>query len=224
MIYCVEQSIQKTLEYLDSETIQGDLKKVRALLALSLFLHTFSALPCLVVFKQFTIRHWLQFKSQGQKLVTKLREEEVKFLKLSCWRTICHRLLSAASSPCITTRTTSTVFLEQFLGASCFAPYIGINHNEQSGKKFVNRKIRRKSCCSGKFSVVMIRLTGSLTSSGSVYLTTRNDTPPPDDVLSSHNSTTSPRVALLHWLQQSHNQQTLEPGVCRSRTFMNVSG
>ena len=39
----------------------------------------------------------------------------------------------------------------------------------------------------------MIQLTGSLTSSGTVYLTNRNDNRP-DDALSNHNSTTSPRV------------------------------
>ena len=68
----------------------------------------------------------------------------------------------------------------------------------QTGSLFrTTRFINRKTGSLFWNTSYMIRLTGSLTSSGSVYLTTRNDTPPPDDVLSSHNSTTSPRVLLV---------------------------
>ena len=64
----------------------------------------------------------------------------------------------------------------------------------------------------------MIRLTGSLTSSGSVYLTTRNDTPP-DDVLSSHISTTSPRVPMLAYLRPS----LIQPKSSARRSFESSS-
>ena len=67
--------------------------------------------------------------------------------------------------------------------------------NRKTGSLFRNtRFMNRKTGSLFRNTRFMIRLTGSLTSSGTVYLTTRNDTPPPDDVLSSHISITSPRV------------------------------
>ena len=70
----------------------------------------------------------------------------------------------------------------------------------QTGSLFRNtRFMNRKTGSFFRNTRFMNRKTGSLTSSGTVYLTTRNDTPP-DDVLSSHISNTSPRGGTLYSL------------------------
>ena len=72
----------------------------------------------------------------------------------------------------------------------------GRTMTRKTGSSFRNtRFMNRKTGSWFRNTRFMIRITGSLTSSGTVYLTTRIETP--DEVLSSHISTTSPRVAFL---------------------------